>query len=177
MAPRDQSRVSNAEGKAVARDCSGPTAEQIDKEVRKLSDDAYQLARTTLMAYRGKLESIAKALLQYEALDGSQIEEIIKHGRLIRPVPGGAPPSNKKAGVGKPLGLLGLTARETEVLAWVAQGKTNYEIGVILTAGTRTICKHVERILTKLGVENRTAAAAIAIAALASTRKISDLVR
>jgi hypothetical protein len=30
-----------------------------------------------------------------------------------------------------PLGLLGLTARETEVLAWIAQGKTNYEIGVI----------------------------------------------
>src|SRR5213594_2862261 len=68
MAPPDQSRVSNAQGKAGARDCSGPTAEQIDKEVRKLFDDAYQLARTTLMADRGKLESIAKALLQYGSL-------------------------------------------------------------------------------------------------------------
>jgi len=154
MAPRDQSRVSNAEGKAGARDCSGPTAEQIDKEVRKLLDDAYQLARTTLMADRDKLESIAKALLQYEALDGSQIEEIIEHGRLISPPPGGAPPS----------------ARKLEVLTWVAQGKTNYEIGVILSACTRTICKHVERILTKLCVENRTAAAAIAIAALAGAK-------
>ena len=57
---------------------------------------------------------------------------------------------------------LGLTEREAEVLAWIARGKGNYEIGVILGARTRTICKHVEHILTKLNVENRTAAAAIA---------------
>jgi DNA-binding NarL/FixJ family response regulator len=63
-----------------------------------------------------------------------------------------------------PLGALGLTLRETEVLSWIAQGKTNYEIGVILSACTGTICKHVQRILFKLSVENRTAAAAIALA-------------
>jgi DNA-binding NarL/FixJ family response regulator len=68
------------------------------------------------------------------------------------------------------LGSLGLTARETEVLTWVAQGKTNYEIGVILSACTGTICKHVERILSKLCVENRTAAAGIAFAALANPK-------
>jgi DNA-binding CsgD family transcriptional regulator len=56
---------------------------------------------------------------------------------------------------------LGLTEREAEVLTWIARGKGNYEIGVILGARTRTIGKHVERILTKLHVENRTAAAAI----------------
>ena len=70
-----------------------------------------------------------------------------------------------------PLSSLGLTARETEVLTWIAQGKTNYEIGVILSACTGTICKHVERILRKLCVENRTAAAAIALAALAHAKK------
>jgi DNA-binding NarL/FixJ family response regulator len=69
------------------------------------------------------------------------------------------------------LGSLGLTARETEVLTWVAQGKTNYEIGVILSACTSTVCKHVERILSKLFVENRTAAAGIAFAALANAKK------
>ena len=69
-----------------------------------------------------------------------------------------------------PLASLGLTARETEVLTWVAQGKTNYEIGVILSACTGTICKHVERILRKLYVENRTAAAGIAFAALANAK-------
>ena len=76
-----------------------------------------------------------------------------------------------------PLGSLGLTARETEVLTWIAQGKTNYEIGVILSACTGTICKHVEHILCKLDVKNRTAAAAIAFAALANGKNLSQLVR
>jgi DNA-binding CsgD family transcriptional regulator len=67
-----------------------------------------------------------------------------------------------------PLGSLGLTRRETEVLTWVTQGKTNHEIGVILGVSTRTVCKHVQRILNKLNVENRTAAAAIAIGTLAN---------
>lgn len=70
-----------------------------------------------------------------------------------------------------PLDSLGLTARETEVLTWIAQGKTNHEIGVILSACTGTICKHVERILCKLRVKNRTSAAAIAFAALANRQK------
>jgi DNA-binding NarL/FixJ family response regulator len=70
-----------------------------------------------------------------------------------------------------PLGCLGrLTAREMEVLTWIAQGKTNYEIGVILSASTGTICKHVEHILCKLDVKNRTSAAAIAFAALAKAK-------
>jgi DNA-binding NarL/FixJ family response regulator len=66
---------------------------------------------------------------------------------------------------------LHLTAREAEVLTWIAQGKSNYEIGVILTACTGTICKHVEHILAKLNVENRTAAAVMALAALATAKK------
>ena len=70
-----------------------------------------------------------------------------------------------------PLRSLELTPRETEVLTWVAQGKTNYEIGVILSAATRTICKHVQRILFKLNVENRTAAAVIALAILANAKR------
>jgi DNA-binding NarL/FixJ family response regulator len=165
MFPRYRSRVSNEEGNAGARDYSETTAEQIDQEVRKLVDEAYQLARRTLMADGDKLELIAKDLLEYETLAGSQIKEIAEHGRLINPPPSGARPPGKKMLTGNPLGLLGLTARETEVLTWIAQGKTNYEIGVILSACTGTICKHVEHILSKLCVENRTAAAAIALAA------------
>ena len=75
------------------------------------------------------------------------------------------------------LGSLGLTARETEVLTWIAQGKTNYEIGVILSACTGTICKHVEHILCKLDVRNRTAAAVIALAVLAETKNMRRVVR
>jgi DNA-binding CsgD family transcriptional regulator len=63
----------------------------------------------------------------------------------------------------KALQPFGLTRREIEVLTWIAQGKSNYEIGVIVGAHTRTVCKHVEHILAKLHVENRTAAAAFAL--------------
>src|ERR1043166_4207453 len=58
---------------------------------------------------------------------------------------------------------LKLTPREAEVLFWISQGKSNHDIGVILGAKTGTICKHVEHIFGKLNVENRTAAAVVAL--------------
>lgn len=54
----------------------------------------------------------------------------------------------------------GLTAREAEVLRWVAQGKTNVETAIILGTQPATIKKHLERIYVKLRVETRTAAVA-----------------
>lgn len=56
-----------------------------------------------------------------------------------------------------------LTAREAEVLYWVAKGKINRDIADILGASPATVKKHLERILAKLGVETRTAAAAMAM--------------
>ena len=53
-----------------------------------------------------------------------------------------------------------LTSREKEVLNWICSGKTNPEIATILGISPRTVHKHVERILEKLGVENRAAAIA-----------------
>jgi len=58
------------------------------------------------------------------------------------------------------LAPLGLSRRENEILSWIAYGKTNVEIGMILNVSPRTVQKHLERIYQKLGVENRTAAAA-----------------
>lgn len=55
----------------------------------------------------------------------------------------------------------GLTPRESEVLRWVRAGKRNSEIGIILGISERTIEKHVERLLAKLGVETRSAAIAM----------------
>jgi len=60
-----------------------------------------------------------------------------------------------------------LTYRERQVLAWVAEGKTNAEIGQILNTRMRTIAKHLEHIFEKLGVERRTAAARIAFEVMA----------
>jgi len=52
-----------------------------------------------------------------------------------------------------------LTAREREVLRWLACGKSNAQIGQILGISAATVSKHLEHIYPKLGVENRTAAA------------------
>jgi len=56
-----------------------------------------------------------------------------------------------------------LTAREAEVLYWVVKGKTNRDIGDILGTSPRTVTKHLEHVFGKLGVETRTAAAALAM--------------
>lgn len=51
-----------------------------------------------------------------------------------------------------------LSERESEILAWVALGKTNAEIGSILGISAFTVKNHVQRILKKLDVINRTQA-------------------
>lgn len=65
----------------------------------------------------------------------------------------------------------GLTPRESDVLAWVAEGKTNSEVATILGLSPRTVQKHLEHIYQKLGVETRTAAAAQALQAGAAARR------
>lgn len=61
---------------------------------------------------------------------------------------------------------LKVTAREAEVLLWLAHGKSNRDIADILGLSPRTVDKHLEQVYTKLGVENRTAAAASAMKVL-----------
>ena len=51
-----------------------------------------------------------------------------------------------------------LSAREAEILQWVAMGKTNPEIGAILNISSFTVKNHVQRILRKLDVSSRTQA-------------------
>jgi DNA-binding CsgD family transcriptional regulator len=52
----------------------------------------------------------------------------------------------------------GLTARENEVLGWVAAGKTDRDIAALIGCSPRTVHKHLQRVYAKLGVETRTAA-------------------
>ncbi|MCG8611441.1 MAG: response regulator transcription factor [Pseudomonadales bacterium] len=61
---------------------------------------------------------------------------------------------------------LDLTAREAEVLLWIAKGKSNGEIGTILGVSPRTVNKHLEQIFRKISVENRTSAAVKALSVL-----------
>jgi DNA-binding NarL/FixJ family response regulator len=57
---------------------------------------------------------------------------------------------------------LKLTFREAEILMWIARGKTNKEIGIILNSSPRTVNKHLEHVFEKLGVSTRAAAVAVA---------------
>lgn len=67
-----------------------------------------------------------------------------------------------------PLTSLGLSPREAEVLLWVAQGKTNADIGAILAISESTVKKHMLKVLAQLGVETRTAASWQALEILSS---------
>jgi DNA-binding response OmpR family regulator/DNA-binding CsgD family transcriptional regulator len=58
---------------------------------------------------------------------------------------------------------LKLTFREAEILMWIARGKTNKEVGIILDTSPRTVNKHMEHIFEKLGVATRAAAVAMAL--------------
>ena len=51
--------------------------------------------------------------------------------------------------------MLGLTFREAEILFWVAQGKANAEIAVILGTAPNTVKKHLQNLMPKIGVESR----------------------
>ena len=62
----------------------------------------------------------------------------------------------------EPADPFGLTARERDVLALVAAGATNREIGERLHMAEKTASVHVSRILSKLNVRSRTEAAAVA---------------
>ena len=69
------------------------------------------------------------------------------------------------------LRALGLTEREAEVLAWVACGKSDGEIGAVLSISPRTVNKHLEHVFRKLGARNRAEAVAKAMSHLGTQRR------
>lgn len=66
-----------------SRSYSEKTAQEIDKEVLDLVNTAYTRAKDLILAHREHMETITAALLEYETLDGKQVEEIIKHGKML----------------------------------------------------------------------------------------------
>jgi DNA-binding NarL/FixJ family response regulator len=69
-----------------------------------------------------------------------------------------------------PLKTLGLTSREAEVLLWVAQGKSNGDVAIILGMAEKTVKKHMGNVFEKLGVEGRNAATVRALEILSAVR-------
>jgi DNA-binding NarL/FixJ family response regulator len=70
-----------------------------------------------------------------------------------------------------PLESLGLTTREAEVLLWVAQGKSNGDIAILLGMAEKTVKKHMGNIFQKLGLEGRNAATVQALEVLSQRKK------
>lgn len=77
---------------AQGKDYSEETAQKIDSEIKRLIDTAYQDAKNMLIEHRDKLDAIAKALLEFETLDASHIDEIMEHGEMKNPPQSPKPP-------------------------------------------------------------------------------------
>ena len=85
-----------------SRGYSEDTARQIDSEIKQLIDDSYQRAKELLTKYRPEMDAIAKALLEYETLDGANVKEIMEHGRMLNP-PRSKPPMPPAVPEGNPI--------------------------------------------------------------------------
>ena len=70
-----------------SKDYSERTAQEIDTEVKRIIDEEFRIAKDTIYNNRDKLELIANCLLEYETLDGSQVEEIVRTGKFTPPPP------------------------------------------------------------------------------------------
>ena len=74
-------------GRDLGRDrqYSEATAQEIDREVKRLCDGAFNRALQLITANRDKVEIIAKALLEFETLDGAQVKDIVQTGSMKNP--------------------------------------------------------------------------------------------
>ena len=80
---------------------SEDTAREIDAEIKRIIDEQYKIAKDLITQNIDKLELIAKSLLEYETLEGGQVEEIVRTGKLTPPTP---PPSQIDPLHGAPAG-------------------------------------------------------------------------
>ena len=72
-------------GREVSRsnEMSEDTARKIDAEVKRILDECYQKAVDLLTANRAKLDLLTNVLIERETLDGREVDELLKHGRLL----------------------------------------------------------------------------------------------
>jgi cell division protease FtsH len=83
------------------KEYSEVTAERIDTEIKRIIDEGYNTAKTIVDTYRDKLEIIANALLEFETLEGAQVDEIVRTGSFTPPP---KPPVNPGPLMGAPAG-------------------------------------------------------------------------
>lgn len=81
---------------ARTKEYSEATAKEIDLEVKRIIDQSYSKAKQILEDNRDRLEMVANALLEFESLDGTQVEEIVRTGRFTPPT--ATPPTDPLSG-------------------------------------------------------------------------------
>jgi ATP/maltotriose-dependent transcriptional regulator MalT len=115
--------------------------------------------RASVLAVQHEV-ALARAEAQRQRLENARLTEAL--AEIAAHLDQG--PGRRAAAPVQPreLQALGLTAREAEVLFWVAQGKTNEDVALLLGTSMSAVKKHLVRVFDKLGVENRTAAASAA---------------
>jgi cell division protease FtsH len=94
------------------KNMSNETAQAIDKEIRRIVEQGYDRAKTVLTEQNDQLETLAKALLEYETLSGDEIKVVLDGGTIDRggsskptiPTAGSSIPKAKrpKSGLGGP---------------------------------------------------------------------------
>jgi len=82
-----------------SKDYSEQKAQEIDNEVKRFIDEGYKVAKDLIDSHRDKLEIIANCLLEYETLEGAQVEEIVRTGKFTppEPTPNVGPPTGAQA--------------------------------------------------------------------------------
>jgi len=132
---------------------TGRTDNEALDDARQLNIQAFLIKPFSVAQLRS---AIAVAMMQHQRHDEAQrtisdLNEALDHGSSL---------SDAEALTPERLVRIGLSKRQAEVLHWIAQGKSNNEIGIILAASPRTVAKHVETIFLKLSVETRMSAVA-----------------
>lgn len=126
---------------------TGQSDESVLEEARQLGVQAFLLKPLSVKEQLRSAIAIATAVFERQRADEARIATLASTLESTRATT--AP---------RALGSYGLTRRETEVLSLLAEGRANAEIGVELELSPRTVEKHVEHILDKLGVKSRAAA-------------------
>ena len=72
-------------GREVSRsnEMSDETARKVDAEVKRIIDESYQQALDLLTANRDKLDLLTTILIERESLDGRDVDDVLKHGRIL----------------------------------------------------------------------------------------------
>ena len=130
--------------------------------IRKESPDARILVLTTYDGDENVFRALENGAKGYLLKDCSTADLLA----AIRKVHGGGTHVSERAAARlaeRAIAGAALSAREVEVLKWIAAGKSNKEIAALLFVSEGTVKTHVLNIHHKLGVDDRTEAVVVAI--------------